>query len=137
MRALGIDYGTKRMGFAISDATRTISQPLSVLERKSLAADMEHIRSLVDKFRVTTIVVGLPKAADGSLTRMAREIIFFIKELKKHVNVPVICWDESLSTLSSEELLIEADVSRKKRKKVIDKIAASVILQHYLDGRKE
>jgi len=137
MRALGIDYGTKRMGFAISDATRTISQPLSVLERKSLAADMEHIRSLVDKFRVTTIVVGLPKAADGSRMRLAREIIFFIKELKKHVNVPVICWDESLSTLSSEELLIEADVSRKKRKKVIDKIAASVILQHYLDGRKE
>ena len=137
MRILGLDIGTKRIGVAVSDDMAIIANGRETLERKGLDEDLKAISDISKKEKVQMIVVGLPKNMDGSIGIMARDVMDFASQLGEFTGLPVKLWDERLSTVEAEKLLISADVSRKKRKKVIDKLAATIILQSFLNSRRE
>ena len=135
MRILSLDVGKKKIGIAISDPLGITSQGLETLLRKDKKGDIAYIKEIVSSKGVIKIVVGLPLNMNGTEGEMARDVYAFARELKEHIEIPFEMWDERLSTLEAERLLLEADVSRKKRKKVNDKLAAQIILQSYLDSR--
>ena len=134
MRILGLDVGEKRIGVAISDPTNTIAQPFVVVERDG--GEFSHISSIVKENDVGEIVVGYPKNMDGSAGPMAKKIEEFVGKISELVDVPIVFIDERLSTVEAERVMITADVSRKKRKKSIDKVAAAIILEGRLMGLK-
>lgn len=135
MRALGLDLGTKTIGIALSDELGWTAQGLETLRRDEEAPeqDIEKIVALVQEYQVDTIVIGLPKNMNGSIGPSGERSQEFAEELSKVVTCTIKLWDERLTTVAAEKMLISADVSRKKRKKVIDKMAAVMILQGYLD----
>ncbi|OXM15421.1 Holliday junction resolvase RuvX [Paenibacillus herberti] len=134
MRILGLDYGDRRIGVALSDPMGWTAQGLEVLQRRD-GSELQRLAQLVIEHEVTEIVVGLPKNMNGTIGPRGEICIAFAEELRQLVNLPVHLWDERLTTVSAERTLIEADVSRKKRKQVVDKLAASLILQNYLDSK--
>lgn len=134
MRILGLDVGSHTVGIACSDALLLTAQGLETIRRKSWEHDLGRIRDLVKEYEVHEIVVGMPKNMNGSKGERAEKTEEFVDNMKAFIpDVPVSFWDERLSTVMAEKSLIAADVSRKKRKSVIDKMAAVVILQGYLD----
>ena len=133
MRILGIDYGSKRIGLSVCDELGFTAQGLTTITRKNKKKDMEEISSFVEKYNVEKIVIGFPVRLDGTEGIQCEKVNRFAGILEKMFSIPVIKWDESLSTKEAETILIEANMSRKKRKKVIDKLAATIILQGYLD----
>lgn len=133
MRILGLDYGSKRIGVAICDELGLTAQGLATIERKNLRSVIAEISRLVREYDVEKIVIGFPKMLDGTEGIQCQKVSEFAGKLESRISIPVIKWDESLSTKEAEEILIEANMSRKKRKKVVDKLAASIILQGYLD----
>ncbi|MBP3951373.1 Holliday junction resolvase RuvX [Bacillus suaedae] len=135
MRALGLDLGTKTIGIALSDELGWTAQGLETLRRDEEAPeqDIEKITTLVKEYQVDTIVIGLPKNMNGSIGPSGERSQEFAEGLSKVVTCTIKLWDERLTTVAAEKMLISADVSRKKRKKVIDKMAAVMILQGYLD----
>jgi putative holliday junction resolvase len=137
MRILGLDVGTKRIGLAMSDELLLTAQGSLTIYRKSPEADIEEIKRIVKENAVQEVIVGLPLNMNGTQGPKAREAVDFAEKISKAVDVPVKTWDERLTTVQAERALLEADVSRAKRKKVIDKLAAQVILQSYLDRRKK
>lgn len=136
MRILGLDLGDKTIGVAISDELGWTAQGLEVIRRRKLEDDLLRLVEIIDTYKVDEIVVGLPKNMNGTIGPRAELTIEFTESLKTKVNVPIKLWDERLTTVSAERTLIEADVSRKKRKQVIDKMAAMFILQGYLDMKR-
>ncbi|SKA04545.1 Holliday junction resolvase RuvX [Selenihalanaerobacter shriftii] len=135
MRILGLDLGDKRIGVAVSDALGLTAQGKKVIKNTSLDDVITELKSLIEEYTIDKIVVGLPKNMNGTLGPRAEKTLVFIDSLKEKIDLPIITWDERLSTAAAERTLIEADISRRKRKKVIDKMAAVVILQNYLDGQ--
>ncbi|MBM7556057.1 Holliday junction resolvase RuvX [Halanaerobacter jeridensis] len=135
MRIMGLDIGDKKTGVALSDPLELTAQGKTVLEFDSTKEQLEYIEGLVEQYNVDEIVIGLPKNMNGSLGPRAKKVLGIIEQLKEKVEVPVKKWDERLSTSAAEKTLIEADMSRAKRKDVIDKMAAVVILQNYLDSK--
>ncbi|MGN7357926.1 Holliday junction resolvase RuvX [Paenibacillus sp. SAF-054] len=135
MRIMGLDYGDRKIGVAVSDLFGWTAQGLEVVERRRDGAEMERIADLVREYEVEELVVGLPKNMNGSIGPRGEICIDFADKLKEMLELPVHLWDERLTTVSAERTLIEADVSRKKRKQVVDKMAASLILQNYLDSK--
>ena len=135
MRILGLDIGSKTIGVAVSDELCLIAQGVTTLKRKGLDHDISELRKLIEEREVEKIVIGLPKNMNNTLGPAAEMVLSFIEELNKHSAIPVITWDERLSTVAAEKALLEADMSRKKRKQVIDKVAAQLILQGYLDSQ--
>lgn len=133
---MGLDFGTKRIGIAISDELLITAQGVNSLERKELKYDLEEISRLARENNVEEIVVGLPLNMNGTYSAKTKEAAVFVDELLKVVNIPVKTWDERLTSAQAERVLLEADVSRAKRKKVTDKLAAQIILQSYLDARR-
>jgi putative Holliday junction resolvase len=133
MRILGLDLGSKTIGVAISDELHLIAQGLFTLKRKGLQQDIRELKKLIEEQNVKKLVVGLPKNMNNTLGPSAKMVLSFIEELTKSVDLPVVTWDERLSTVAAEKALLEADMSRKKRKRVIDTVAAQLILQGYLD----
>jgi putative Holliday junction resolvase len=133
MRVLGLDIGTKTIGIALSDELSLIAQGLFTLKRKGLQRDIRELEKLIEERSVERIVIGLPKNMNNTLGTSANMVLAFIEELAKSVDLPVVTWDERLSTVAAEKALLEADMSRKKRKRVIDTVAAQLILQGYLD----
>ena len=133
MRKIGIDYGDARLGFALSDPLGIIASPLEVYTRKSEAADLKYIAELVKLKEADTVVIGLPVNMDGSKGERAEKTAEFGDKIKSVCGVKVEYADERLSTVSAERFLIEGNVRREKRKEVIDKVAAQIILQSYLD----
>jgi putative Holliday junction resolvase len=131
-RVLAIDYGTKRIGVALSDELGWTAQPLETLNRRTLDWDIAHIASLVGTYEVRQVLLGFPLQLDGREGPAIQAMREFQARLEQGVPVPVILWDERLTTKSAEDFLIAADVSRKKRKGVVDRIAASILLQSYL-----
>jgi len=138
MRIMGLDIGTRTIGIAISDALRITAQGVKTLRRKSMEEDFKEIAALIRQFEIEKIVVGLPQNMDGTLGRQAEKVLKWMEDLKDRIQIPVATWDERLSTVEASKVLLEADLSRKKRKEVIDKLAAVLILQGYLDqGRRK
>jgi len=130
---MGLDIGTHTIGVAISDELGITAQGLKTLRRKSMEEDFKEIATIIGQFEIENIVVGLPKNMNGTLGKQAEIVLKWIKILTDKIPVPVVTWDERLSTVEATKVLLEADLSRRKRKKVIDKVAAVLILQGYLD----
>ena len=137
MRILGIDWGERRVGVAISDPAEILAVPLCTCEVQSERSAVNEVVRLCKENDVEMIVVGLPINMDGTKGPIAAKAEAFAERLKKSANLPVELWDERLSTAQAERALIAADVSSAKRKQVRDKIAAQVILQAFLDSRAE
>ena len=136
MRFLGVDPGGKRVGVAISDPGETFASPLVVIQRRSFEQVVSEIAALCRAEAVEGLVVGLPLNMDGSHGPMAQEASRLGQALAAATGLPVEMWDERLSSENAERHLIDADVSRARRKKTIDKVAAQIILQSYLDTRR-
>jgi len=132
-RLIGIDVGTKTLGLALSDATRTIATALVTLRRSRLAEDLHQLLELAQRHGAGGFVVGLPLNLDGSAGPRAQATRAFVRNLAKTTPLPVLYWDERLSTVAAERALLEADLSRKRRAEVVDKVAATLILQGALD----
>ena len=137
MRYLGLDLGTKTLGVAVSDLTGTIATSLTILRHENNHEYLiEELKKIISEKNVETIVLGLPKNMNNTIGERGEMVLSFKEKLEKSIDLPVILEDERLTTRVAENILITADVSRKKRKKVIDKMAANIILQSYLDRRK-
>ena len=134
MKILGLDIGEKRIGIAVSDALRCTAQGLTVLQRIDADEDIGAIQELIKASQISEVVVGLPKNMDGSLGEGAQKVLSFVNRLEESLSVPVILWDERWTTAEATRMLIKADVTRGKRRKVVDKVAAVLILQGYLDS---
>ena len=137
MRIIGLDYGTKTVGVAVSDALGLTAQGVETITRKEenkLRQTLARIEAIIEEYEVTKIVVGLPKNMNNTLGERAEACKDFADKLERRTGIPVVMWDERLSTVSADYgVLIESGVRRENRKAVIDKIAACVILQSYLD----
>ena len=131
-RILALDYGTKRIGVALSDELGWTAQPLETFDRRTLDRDIAHIAALVQSHEVARVVLGLPLQLDGRQGPAIEAMREFSAKLEAGLPVPLVLWDERLTTKAAEDLLIAADVSRKKRKGVVDRIAAAILLQSYL-----
>ncbi|MDB4866689.1 MAG: ruvX [Cohnella sp.] len=134
MRILGLDYGDRRIGVALSDVFGWTAQGLEMIERKREGDDFRRIAELVKEHEVEAIVVGLPKNMNGTIGPRGEICMAFAEELRQTLSMPVHLWDERLTTVAATRTLLEADVSRRKRKLVVDKLAASLLLQNYLDA---
>lgn len=135
-RILALDYGTKRIGVALSDELRWTAQPLETFERRTLDRDVTHIASLVNTHEVGQVVLGFPLQLDGREGPAVQAMREFAVRLEQGLSVPLVLWDERLTTKAAEDLLIAADVSRKKRKGAVDRVAAAILLQSYLASRE-
>jgi len=133
MRTMGLDVGTHTIGVAISDELGITAQGLKTLKRRSMEDDFKELTTIIGQYEIERIVVGLPKNMDGTLGKQAEFVLKWIEVLTNKIQVPVVTWDERLSTVGASKVLLEADLSRRKRKKVIDKLAAVLILQGFLD----
>ncbi len=136
MRILALDVGERRIGTAISDGLGITAQCLNVITRKGLEEDTKELNTIIETYKVVEIVVGLPVNMNGTRGDAANNVIEFVHSIKDYIKIPVKMWDERLTTSQGEKILIGADVSRKKRKKIIDKLAAQILLQSYMDYKK-
>jgi putative Holliday junction resolvase len=132
-RLLGLDVGTKTIGLALSDVTRSIATPLDTIRRTKFTKDVDALRRVVEEHKVAAVIIGLPINMDGSEGPRAQATRAFARNLSQHIDLPIVFWDERLSTTAVERTLLEADASRKRRSQVIDKMAAAYILQGALD----
>lgn len=132
-RLLALDVGEKTLGVAVSDPLGWTAQALGTIRRSSRAVELQAIKELVERWQVKKIVVGLPRRLDGSYGPEAEKITRWGRRLAGELGLPVVFWDERLSTVAAERVLLEGDVSRARRKKVVDGMAASIFLQAYLE----
>ena len=135
-RLLGLDLGKKTIGLALSDPGRIIASPLETLQRTRFSADVETLRALMDGHGIGALVIGLPLNMDGSEGPRCQSVRQFADNLLEKMDVPIAFWDERLSTVAVTRTLFEADMSRKRRAQVVDKMAAAYILQGALDRMK-
>jgi putative holliday junction resolvase len=134
MRILGLDVGEKTIGVAISDPLGFTAQGITTINRKGKKTDIEEIKKICMDYGVDTIVVGLPKNMNGTVGPQGEKIMNFSEFIGENLNLPVKLWDERLTTVAAHKAMLEADLSRAKRKKIVDKLAATYILQGYLDS---
>jgi putative Holliday junction resolvase len=134
MRLMALDIGDRRIGVALSDPGQTLARGLQVIHRRSNKADMEVISSLVKEHEVEGMIVGHPIRLDGTVGEQARKVEAYVAELQEVVEIPIILWDEGLSTVRAQKAMIEAGRGRRERKRRLDAVAAAAILQDYLDS---
>lgn len=132
-RLLGIDLGTKSIGLALSDALRTVASPLKTVSRTRFAADLAALQAILAEHAIGGIIIGLPLALDGTLSSRAQSTKAFAANLARGTGLPIAFWDERLSTAAVERAMLEGDLSRAKRAKRVDALAATYILQGALD----
>ncbi|CCY47422.1 MULTISPECIES: Holliday junction resolvase RuvX [Peptostreptococcus] len=135
-RIMGLDIGNNTIGVAVSDLMGMTAQGITTIKRESKKKDIEAIKDIIKEQNVNLIVSGLPKNMNGTVGPQAEKVMKFCELIKEETKLEVEFWDERLTTVSAEKMLISGDVSRKNRKKVIDKLAAVLILQNYLDFKK-
>jgi len=136
MRILGLDYGSKRIGVAVCDELGMTAQGLATIARKNRRHDLEEIAGFIRTYNVEKIVIGYPIRLDGTEGIQCEKVGKFASVLESAFSLPVIKWDETLSTKEAEEILIRANIARNRRKNIVDKLAASLILQGYLDAQE-
>ncbi|RVU55386.1 Holliday junction resolvase RuvX [Anaerosphaera multitolerans] len=136
-RVLGLDVGDKWIGVAISDPLGLIAQSLKTIKRDTSKQTLEEIQDIILEYDIRKVVVGLPKNMNNTIGPQGEKVMKFASRLSRKYNVEIIYLDERMTTLSAQRVLIEADVRRENRKKYVDQIAATYILQTYLDGLKE
>ena len=138
MRIIGLDYGTKTVGVAVSDALMITAQPLETIERKSankLRQTLARIESIIEEYQAERIVLGYPKNMNNTIGERAEATEQFKEDLERRTGLEVILWDERLSTVEAERILMDTGVRRENRKQYVDKMSAAVILQNYLDSQ--
>ncbi len=135
MRVLAIDHGTKRIGIALSDSLGIIAQPLEFILAEPFPAFLERLQALLRTHEVSQIVVGLPRNMDGSFGPAAQKVQEFVAKLKQATPIPVRTWDERLTSSQANRIMVEAGVRRQNRKEKVDKTAAAILLQSYLDSQ--
>lgn len=131
---IGIDFGQQRIGVAVSDSRKKIAFPLDVIHRENKSYGLNKLKRLLDDKDIDSFVVGVPYRENGELGAEGLEVLEYIKSLKEYFQVSVITWDERYTSMIAESAMLSDDVSRKGRRAVIDKIAAQIILQSYLDS---
>lgn len=134
MRILGLDIGDRTIGVAISDPLGYTAQGVTTIRRKNEDKDIEELIKLCKEYNVETIISGLPKNMNGTIGPQSEKVLAFCGILKNKIDVPIKMWDERLTTVAAQRAMLEADLSRAKRKKIVDKMAATYILQGYLDS---
>jgi len=132
-RTLGLDVGDKTIGVAVSDGLGLTAQGVEVVARKNIKLDLARLKELIETLEVQQVVVGLPRSLNNTLGPQAEKVEHFVTQLKKKIEIPVIMVDERFSTSIAQRSMLEGDLSRRKRKQVVDRLAAQVILQGYLD----
>ncbi|HOW59430.1 MAG TPA: Holliday junction resolvase RuvX [Candidatus Omnitrophota bacterium] len=132
---LGLDFGEKRIGVAVVPRGTTIAFPVCVIFRKGREQVLAEIKRLLTEHKAETLVVGLPKTLRGELGPAAEKLLKEIEWYRLQIQVPIVLWDERLSSKEAERILLDADVHREKRKEVIDQLAAQRILQNYVDAQ--
>jgi putative holliday junction resolvase len=135
MRILGLDHGTRRIGVAVSDETKTIATPLEYIAVDAMAKVIERLQELIREKDVELILIGLPRNMDGSFGPATEKVQEFIAALQPHITTPVKTWDERLTSVMANRALLEGNVRRDQRKQKVDKMAAAILLQSYLDSR--
>ena len=138
MRIIGLDYGTKTVGVAVSDALGLTAQGVETITRKEenkLRQTLARIEAIIEEYEVTKIVVGLPKNMNNTIGERAEATEQFKEDLDRRTGLEVLLWDERLSTVEAERILMDTGVRRENRKQYVDKMAAAVILQNYLDSQ--
>ncbi len=135
-RFMGLDVGDKTIGVAVSDLLMITAQGVTTIKRTNIKNDLNELKKIIDEYQVTKIVVGIPKMLDGTIGIQGQKVLEFIEKVKKKIDLPIELEDERFTTTISERMLIEADVKRKKRKEVIDKLAAVQILSGYMQRIK-
>ncbi len=133
MRYIGLDVGDRTIGIAVSDPLGYTAQGITTVRRKSLEQDLQNLKEIFSDYTIEAIVVGLPKNMNGTIGPQAEKVMAFGEALKEEFGLEIVYWDERLTTMAAHRVMIEADFSRKKRKTLVDKIAATYILQGYLD----
>ena len=133
MRYIGLDVGDRTIGLAVSDPLGYTAQGITTVRRKSLEQDLQNLKEIFSDYTIEAIVVGLPKNMNGTIGPQAEKVMAFGEALKEEFGLEIVYWDERLTTMAAHRVMIEADFSRKKRKTLVDKIAATYILQGYLD----
>jgi putative Holliday junction resolvase len=134
MRVLAIDHGTKRMGIALSDELGVVATPLEFIPAEPFSAFLARLKELIREKQVELILVGHPRNMDGSYGPAALKVQEFVAVLKEAIAIPMKLWDERLTSAQANRFLIQADVRRDKRKEKVDKAAAAILLQSYLDS---
>lgn len=130
---MGLDIGDRTIGVALSDPLGWTAQSLTTIRRSHTEEDLAALSKLVQEYEVCRIIVGLPLSLNGTLGPQAQKVLDFVRNLERTLTVPVIPWDERLTTAAAERILLEADLSRRRRKGIVDRLAAALILQSYLD----
>lgn len=133
MSIIGLDVGERRIGVSVSDPEKKVATGLKTLERKGIKEDINNIENIIKDYQIEEVVLGYPKNMDGSIGDIAKKVLNFGEELRSSIDLKITFWDERVTTLEAEKVLIKGDVRRKKRKKVIDTLSAILILQNYLD----
>ncbi|WP_017185309.1 Holliday junction resolvase RuvX [Alkalibacillus haloalkaliphilus] len=138
MKILGLDVGEKTIGVAVSDALHFTAQGIETIhwDESEFASVKDRFQQLIDEYEISKVVVGLPKNMNGTIGERGEACQQFAAYLEEQFSLPVVMWDERLTTMAAERVLLDADMSRQKRKKVIDKMAAMIILQGYLDSNR-
>ncbi|KRW91771.1 Holliday junction resolvase [Alicyclobacillus tengchongensis] len=136
MRTLAVDYGERRVGIALSDPTGLIASALTVIQRETDEQVVDVIAGLVVEHGVERIIVGNPITMKGEVGEKAQKAALFAQQLRERVSIPVELFDERLTTVSAERALLEGDVRRKRRRSIIDAVAATILLQNYLDAHR-
>jgi len=134
MRILALDHGTKRIGVAVSDPTKTIAQPLEYILAEPFADFLERLKVVLAAQEVDLLLIGLPRNMDGSYGPAAQKVQVFVAALKSAITVPIRLWDERLTSSQANKILIQGGVRRDQRKEKVDKMAAAILLQSFLDG---
>jgi putative Holliday junction resolvase len=134
MRILALDHGTKRIGVAISDETKTIAQPLEYILAEPFADFLTRLKQLLVEKEVDLVLIGLPRNMDGTYGPAAQKVQAFVAVLRGAITIPIKMWDERLTSSQANRILIQGGVRRDKRKEKVDKMAAAILLQSYLDG---
>jgi putative holliday junction resolvase len=134
MRLLGIDYGDKHIGLAVSDPMLLTAQALESYHTQNKSKDMEFFRNLISKYKITKIVIGLPLRMDGSEGSRVKKTKKFASRLKNHFDIPIVYWDERLTTKQASRIMRDKGISNKKKKKLVDQISAVLILSSYMDS---
>lgn len=133
MRILGLDVGSKTIGVAVSDPLGFTAQGITTIRRTNKEKDLQEIKKFCDEYKAETIVIGLPKNMNGTIGPSGEIIMAFGKLIEEELKVEIKFWDERLTTVAAHKAMLEADLSRNKRKKIVDKVASTFILQGYLD----
>ncbi len=136
-RIMGLDVGDKTIGVAVSDPLGITAQGITTIRRKGINSDFSELEALIKEYSVSEVIIGLPKNMNNTIGPQGEKVLQFAEKFKNKFGMEVILQDERLTTVSAERLLIDADVSRKKRKGVIDKVAATYILNSYLEKTKK